>query len=117
MGILIEPKLRFPLDIKINAGSIGGPSAGLAFALDIYDELGHDIDDDKRIVATGELSPDGDVSEIGGIKQKTIAARDANADLFLVPDDNVAAARRYAGDLDVVPVSTFREALSVLATG
>jgi PDZ domain-containing protein len=116
MGILIEPKLRFPLDISIDAGDIGGPSAGLAFALDIYDELGHDIDDDERIVATGELALDGRVLEIGGIKQKTVAASDADADLFLVPDANAAAARRYADGLDIVPVSNFREALSALAT-
>jgi Lon-like protease len=116
MGILIEPKLQLPVDVSIDAQNIGGPSAGLAFALDIYDELGKDIDDDKRIVATGELGLDGRVFEIGGIQQKTVAARDADADLFLVPDANAAAARRYAGDLDVVPVSNFREALSVLTT-
>jgi PDZ domain-containing protein len=116
MGILIEPKLHFPLDVSINAGDIGGPSAGLAFALDIYDELGHDIDDDERIVATGELALDGRVLEIGGIKQKTVAARDADADLFLVPDANAPTARRYADGLDIVAVSSFREALSALAT-
>jgi PDZ domain-containing protein len=116
MGILIEPKLHLPVDISIDTQNIGGPSAGLAFALDIYDEL-KDIDDDKRIVVTGALDLDGRVFEIGGIQQKTVAARDADADLFLVPDANAAAARRYAGDLDVVPVSTFREALSVLTTG
>jgi Lon-like protease len=116
MGILIEPKLHFPIDITINAGSVGGPSAGLAFALDIYDELGPDIDDDELIVATGEIGLDGRVFAIGGIKQKTISAREADADLFLVPDKNAADARRYGGDLDIVPVSSFREALSALAT-
>jgi Lon-like protease len=116
MGIFIEPKLRFPVDISINAGNVGGPSAGLAFALDIYDELGPDIDDDRRIVVTGELFLNGHVDEIGGIKQKTVAAREADADLFLVPVENEAAARRYAGDLDVVPVSSFQDALSALTT-
>jgi PDZ domain-containing protein len=116
MGIFIEPKLRFPVDISINAGNVGGPSAGLAFALDIYDELGPDIDDDRRIVVTGELFLNGHVEEIGGIKQKTVAAREADADLFLVPVKNEAAARRYAGDLDVVPVSSFQEALSAVTT-
>jgi PDZ domain-containing protein len=116
MGILIEPKLHFPIDITINAGSVGGPSAGLAFALDIYDELGPDIDDDELIVATGEIGLDGRVFAIGGIKQKTISAREADADLFLVPDKNAADARRYAGDLDIVPVSSFREALSAFET-
>jgi Lon-like protease len=116
MGIFIEPKLHFPVDISIDAKGIGGPSAGLAFALDIYDELGPDIDDARRIVVTGALDLDGDVEPIGGIQQKTVAAREADADLFLVPDENAAGARRYAGDLDVVPVATFQQALSVLAT-
>jgi Lon-like protease len=117
VGVQIDQSatIDLPVAIKINTGSIGGPSAGLAFSLDIVDELGkEDLDDDKKIVVTGALDLDGTVEPIGGIKQKTIAARDAHADLFLVPDDNAAEARRYADGLDVVPVSTFREALSVL---
>lgn len=115
MGILVQPKLEFPVDISIDAGDVGGPSAGLAFALDIYDELGEDIDDGRKIVVTGALDLDGTVQPIGGIKQKTYAAREADADLFLVPDENLEGARRYAEGTEVVPVSTFREALSVLA--
>jgi PDZ domain-containing protein len=115
VGIDQSATIDLPVPIKIDTGSIGGPSAGLAFALDIVDELGKDIDDDKEIVVTGALDLDGRVVPIGGIKQKTIAARDADADLFLVPDDNAAEARRYADGLKVVPVTTFREALSVLA--
>jgi Lon-like protease len=117
VGVQIDQSatIDLPVAIKINTGAIGGPSAGLAFSLDIVDELGkEDLDDDKKIVVTGALDLDGTVEPIGGIKQKTIAARDAHADLFLVPDDNAAEARRYADGLDVVPVSTFREALSVL---
>jgi Lon-like protease len=115
MGILIEPKLDFPVDISIDAGPVGGPSAGLAFALDIYDELGEDIDEGRKVVVTGALDLDGTVVPIGGIKQKTYAAHEADADLFLVPDRNAADAHKYAGDTKVIPVSTFREALSVLA--
>ena len=118
VGIQIDQDatIDLPLKVTIDTGSIGGPSAGLAFALDIVDELGKDVDDDKRIVVTGALDLDGRVVAIGGIKQKTIAARDAHADLFLVPDDNAADARRYADGLKVVAVSTFREALSVLTS-
>ena len=118
VGVQIEQSasIDLPVDVRIDTGSIGGPSAGLAFALDIVDELGTDVDDDKRIVVTGALDLDGSVAAIGGIKQKTIAARDADADLFLVPDDNAADARRYADGLGVVPVSTFREALSGLTS-
>jgi Lon-like protease len=117
VGILIEQSanIRLPVQVKINAGSIGGPSAGLAFALDIVDESGHDVDGGRRVVVTGALGLDGKVEPIGGIEQKTVAARQAHADLFLVPDGNVAEARRYADGLKIVPVSTFREALSILA--
>lgn len=118
VGVLIEQSadIDLPVKVRINAGSIGGPSAGLAFALDIVDESGHDIDDGRRIVVTGALDLDGRVEAIGGIKQKTIAARNSRADLFLVPDANASDARRYAGGMKVVALSTFRQALSVLAT-
>ena len=117
MGILIEPKLELPVDITIDTGQIGGPSAGLAFALDIIDELGPtDIDHGERVVATGELALDGTVHEIGGIEQKTVGARDAGADVFLVPDANAEAARKYADGLRIVPVSDLDEALHALAT-
>jgi PDZ domain-containing protein len=116
VGVQIEQSatIDLPLAIKIDTGSIGGPSAGLAFSLDIVDELGKDLDDDRHIVVTGALDLDGRVGAIGGIKQKTIAARNSHADLFLVPDGNAQDARRYADGLKVVAVSSFREALSVL---
>lgn len=106
---------RFPVDIEIDAGSIGGPSAGLAFALDIVDELGDDVDGGRTIVATGELTLEGDVLPIGGVKQKVIGARRAGADVFLVPDRNAADARAAAEGLEIVAVSDFDEALSALA--
>ena len=107
---------EFPVDIEIDAGGIGGPSAGLAFALDVVDELGDDIDLGRTIVATGELDLDGNVLPIGGVKQKAIGARNAGADIFLVPDGNFEEARAAVDGLNVIPVSTLQEALSVLAT-
>jgi PDZ domain-containing protein len=117
MGVEIQDAedFEFPLDIEIDAGNIGGPSAGLAFALDIVDELGEDIDRGRTVVATGELALDGTVLPIGGVKQKAFGAREAGADIFLVPDANYEEARDAVDDLRVVPVSTFDEALSVLA--
>ena len=117
VGILIESAedFQFPIDIEIDAGSIGGPSAGLAFALDIVDELGDDVDGGRTIVATGALSLEGDVLPIGGVKQKVIGACKAGADVFLVPDRNAADAREAAEGLEIVAVSDFDEALSVLA--
>jgi PDZ domain-containing protein len=117
MGVQVQDSLdfEFPVDIEIDAGNIGGPSAGLAFALDIVDELGDDIDRGRKIVATGELTLDGEVLPIGGVKQKAIGARDAGADIFLVPDGNFEEAREAVDGLEVIPVSNIQEALSVLA--
>jgi len=118
VGVLVEPAadIELPLDIKINAGDVGGPSAGLAFALDVVDELGRDVDRGRRIAATGELDLEGNVGAIGGIEQKAAGARLVHADVFVVPDDNAAEARQYADGLEVVAVSTFAEALAALAT-
>ena len=59
--------------MKIDTGQIGGPSAGLAFALDVVEELGHDITHGYKVAATGELDIDGSVGPIGGVKQKRSA--------------------------------------------
>jgi len=116
VGVQIQPEFRFPVGIRIDARNIGGPSAGLAFALDIVDELGDDLDRGRRVVVTGTLDLDGTVGAIGGIEQKTVGARLADGDLFLVPDDNAADARRHAEGLEIVAVSTFEEALAALTT-
>jgi len=116
VGVQIQPEFRFPVGIRIDARNIGGPSAGLAFALDIVDELGDDLDRGRRVVVTGTLDLDGTVGAIGGTEQKTVGARLVDADLFLVPDGNAAEARSNAEGLEIVAVSTFKEALTVLAT-
>jgi len=103
--------------VKIDAGSIGGPSAGLAFALDVLEELGHDVTRGYKVAATGELDTDGTVEPIGGVKQKAIGVRRAGVDVFLVPaGDNAKEARKWAGPVKVIPVESFRQALHALAT-
>jgi Lon-like protease len=118
IGVLVEPAadIRLPFKVSIDAGSIGGPSAGLAFALDVMEKLGRDVDHGHRIAATGELALDGSVLGIGGIKQKTIGARAAGVDAFLVPVENAAEARRYAGGLRIVPVKTVDQAVHRLSS-
>ncbi len=113
---LTEPRVKLPLPVKFDLGQVGGPSAGLAFALDLLEELGHDVDHGQRVAATGEIRLDGSVREVGGVKQKTIGARRSDMDLFLVPGENAAEARRYANGLRVVPVDSFQQALQALAT-
>ena len=119
VGIFLEPaeNIRLPIPISIDAGNVGGPSAGLAFALDALEELGHDVDRGHRIAATGEIFLNGDVGPIGGIKQKTIGARQAGVDAFLVPaGENARDARKYAHGLRIIPVKSFQQALRALKT-
>jgi PDZ domain-containing protein len=109
---------KLPVNIKIATGNVGGPSAGLAFALELMEAFGRNVDRGYRIAATGELELDGTVSPIGGVKQKTIGieARGKGVDIFLVPaGSNAREARRYAKGLKVIPVNSFAQALSALA--
>src|SRR5207237_8328277 len=76
---------KLPIKVRIDTRGVGGPSAGLAFALDLTEELGHDVDRGYKVAATGELALDGCVLPIGAVKQKTIGAREAGVDVFLVP--------------------------------
>ncbi|HVS85801.1 MAG TPA: S16 family serine protease [Gaiellaceae bacterium] len=109
--------ISLPIHVSIDAGNVGGPSAGLAFALEVMEQLGRNVDHGYRVAATGEMELDGTVAPIGGVKQKTYGARKAHADLFLVPaGDNAAEARRYAHGLRIVAVKSFPQALRVLAT-
>lgn len=118
VGVLLETAydIRLPIPVRIDAGNVGGPSAGVAFALDVLEELGRNVAHGNKIAATGEINADGSIGPIGGIKQKTIGAREAHVDAFLVPGDNAAEARKYADGLRIIPVETFPQALRALAT-
>jgi PDZ domain-containing protein len=110
--------VELPFPIKFNLREVGGPSAGLAFALELLEKKGRDVDHGYKIAATGEIQLDGSVRQIGGIKQKTIGARKSHVDVFLVPvdGDNAREAKRYAHGLRIIPVKSFQQALQALAT-
>ncbi|HUZ80650.1 MAG TPA: S16 family serine protease [Gaiellaceae bacterium] len=119
IGVVIESALdiHLPIHVSIDAGNVGGPSAGLAFALEVLEKLGRNVVHGLKIAATGEIFPDGSVGPIGGIKQKTIGAREAGVDAFLVPaGENARDARKEAGGLRIIPVESFPQALRALAT-
>ena len=120
VGIRVEQfseEIELPVDVEIDLGNVGGPSAGLAFALDVVEELEGTVDRGNRVAATGEIQLDGTVSPVGGLKQKTIGAKRAGADFFLVPaGDNAEEARRYADGLQIIAVENFQQALRELAT-
>jgi PDZ domain-containing protein len=119
IGVVVgqAANIHLPVPVRINAGSVGGPSAGVAFALDLMEELGRDVDQGYKVAATGELDLNGNVLPIGGVEQKTLGARRAHVDVFIVPaGENAAAARRYADGLRIIPVRNFQQALRALAT-
>lgn len=110
-------RLRAPLQIRFDLAGVGGPSAGLAFALQILEERGRDVDRGYTVAATGVINPDGTIGEIGGIHQKIFGVRQAHVDIFLVPaGDNYREAKKHAGSVRVIPVKTFQQALRALAT-
>ncbi|HEY7178721.1 MAG TPA: PDZ domain-containing protein [Gaiella sp.] len=112
-----DARITLPRKVQIDLGDVGGPSAGLPFALQVYQELGKDVDRGLRVAATGEIQLDGSVTPVGGLEQKTIGVRRAKADVFLVPaGENAETARRYAGGLRIIPVESFRQALQALKT-
>jgi PDZ domain-containing protein len=113
----IDVHLPVKVDFHLNR-DVGGPSAGLAFALEVMEQRGRDVDHGLKIAATGEIQLDGSVTAIGGVKQKTIGARKAHVDAFLVPvdGDNAKVAKRYAHGLRIIPVKNFQQALQSLAT-
>lgn len=105
-----------PVDVNIDAGSVGGSSAGLMLTLAVYNTLTEeDITKGRRIAGTGTMSTDGSVGRIGGIKQKTHGAIGVGAEYILVPDGDFEEAVRAAGDdIEVVAVSNIDEALEFL---
>ncbi|MDD9371439.1 MAG: PDZ domain-containing protein [Acidimicrobiales bacterium] len=107
----------FPVDVEIDTGDVGGPSAGLAFTLGIIDDLTPgDLTGGNDVAVTGTISGDGTVGPVGGTGQKAAAVRAAGMSLFLVPSaDYEAAVARAGDDLEVVAVDNVEEALAALA--
>ena len=119
LGVLVAMNPVAPYDVDIKVGEdIGGPSAGLMFALGILEKVGPtELTGGKFIAGTGTIDPDGKVGPIGGIPLKMIAARDKGAVVFLVPADNCAEARSATpAGLRLVKVSTLHEAVGALGT-
>ena len=115
LGVRLMTKVKLPFDITIDSGDVVGPSAGLAYALELIDLLTPgELTGGVRVAATGDLAPGGQVGPVGGVGQKTVAVRRAGAKVFLVPRDNLAEARAHAGGMRVYPVGDVDDALRVL---
>jgi PDZ domain-containing protein len=119
LGIFVDQDadIALPLEVEIDLGRVGGPSAGLPFAIEIARMLGRDVTHGCDVAATGELALDGSVLSVGGLKQKTIGARETGVDVFLVPSgENAEVAQDNAEGLEIVPVESFQQALRLLTT-
>jgi Lon-like protease len=116
IGVNVVESFKFPFQVKINIGNVGGPSAGMMFALAIIDKLTpSNLTGGRFIAGTGEIEVNGAVDPIGGIQQKMAAARAAGATVFLAPADNCPdTARSVPPGLRVVKVSTLRGAIAAL---
>lgn len=120
VGVLLldgPTNIVLPVEVTIDAQNIGGPSAGLMFALEIINQLTEeDITHGRRIAGTGTINAEGEVGPIGGIRQKVYAAIEVGAEVVFVPDGNFDEAVDAAGDdIVVVRVRTIDDALDYLA--
>ncbi|MBM7572267.1 SepM family pheromone-processing serine protease [Aquibacillus albus] len=117
--VKVDPELEFI------SGNIGGPSAGLMFALEIYDQLTEeDITKGYQIAGTGEISYEGEVGRIGGIDKKVIAADEEGCDIFFAPNESgsknsnyqvaLETAKEIETDMEIVAVDTFSDAIEYL---
>jgi Lon-like protease len=107
---------ELPVKVSIETENIGGPSAGLMFALSIIDRLNpEDLTGGRRIAGTGEISIDREVLPIGGVAEKLVGARRQGATVFLIPADNCPDVRgRVPAGLRLVRVATLDDALRFL---
>lgn len=116
LGVLPLDRADVPFEIKISLTDVGGPSAGLLFALAIVDKLTPgELSGGKSVAGTGEINEKGEVGRIGGIGFKMVAAREGGATVFLVPAGNCDEARQQAPEgLRLVRVETLDDAVRSL---
>jgi Lon-like protease len=116
LGVRLTTKIKLPFEINIDSGRVVGPSAGLAYGLELLDLLTPgELTGGTSVAVTGELLSDGTVGPIGGVAQKAVAVRRAGIKVFLVPKENEAEARAHAGkNLEIRGVANFDEALKAL---
>jgi PDZ domain-containing protein len=116
----IEPQTQqawnFPVKVHVNTANIGGPSAGLSMTLGIIDKLsGGKLTGNRIVAATGTIDPQGNVGDVGGVREKTIAVERAGATVFFVPPQEVSVAKAKATpQLHVYGVATLDQALKIL---
>ncbi|WP_233255693.1 YlbL family protein [Naasia lichenicola] len=118
LGVGVAADYTFPFDVNIDLADVGGPSAGMMFALGIYDKLTPgSLTDGATIAGTGTIDGAGQVGAIGGIRQKLYGARDAGATIFLAPESNCdEVVGHIPAGLSVYAVGTLQDSIDVLDT-
>ena len=115
IGILVGTSARFPIDVDFNLPGVGGPSAGLIFAVGIVEKLTEeDLVRGRKIAGTGTISASGKVGGIGGIEEKMVGASRIGATIFIAPRENCQDIKHVPNGLKVIPVSTLSEAIEAL---
>ncbi|WP_230085327.1 YlbL family protein [Arthrobacter sp. AQ5-05] len=117
LGVTLQDRFTFPFDVKISLSNIGGPSAGMIFALGIMDTLTEgDLSGGKHFAGTGTIDPQGNVGAIGGIAQKMVGARQNGAQYFLAPAANCSdVVGHVPNGLQVIKVATLKEAYEAVS--
>ncbi len=119
VGVLLgnfNVEMVLPLEIEIDSQNIGGPSAGMMFTLEIYNQLSdQDLTAGRVVAGTGTIQRDGTIGSIGGVRQKVYAAIAAGADIILVPAGNYEEALTADSDeIEIVRVETIDQAIAFL---
>jgi PDZ domain-containing protein len=115
VGITMSDVVGDSVSVEFETGDIGGPSAGLMFSLALYDQLTpDDLTGGRKIAGTGTIYCGGIVGPIGGIEEKVAGAERQGAEIFLAPELNFEAAQAAAGDMEVVSIATFDDAVGYL---
>lgn len=116
LGVTLMTAYDFPIDVTIQLNNVGGPSAGMMFALGIIDTLTpEELNGGESVAGTGTITADGTVGPIGGIRQKLWGAKDAGAEWFLAPASNCDEVVGHVPDgLQVFSVETLDDALAAL---
>ena len=116
LGVLLGTEFDFPFEVKIQLDNVGGPSAGMMFALGIIDTLTEGpMTGGKHFAGTGTIDAEGTVGPIGGIRQKMMGAREAGATVFLAPEANCAQVAGHVPEgLQVVSVATLDDAVEAV---
>jgi Lon-like protease len=127
IGLVDDKEIIVEPNVTVNTKEIGGPSAGLMFSLEIYNQLTqNDITSGYNIAGTGTIAENGQVGPIGGIEQKIVAADKAGADIFFAPNEKgeddsnykaaVATAKDIHSKMKIIPVDSFDDAVAYLET-